>query len=436
MDNKGQPLTHRDLIGKAYYGALNDFLKHKYATMCLDGGRGSLKSSFVSICIILDLEIAARTAYQKKAQGVPNWKHYLTHAICYRKVMGTSEQSTYSQLVWAINKLGLADKYICKKSPMQIVRVGTEQKILFRGLDDPLKSKGIKFAWSYARIVWFEETAEFDGMQEIRSVLQSVQRGGHDFLTFFTYNPPETSACWVNTEMAILEKKDPTFKRYHTDYRSVPMEWLGKEFIAQAELLKASNERAYRHEYLGEVTGNGGTVFPNVRSVTVTDEEISHFSNLHWGCDFGTVDPTVLVGMEYERVNSRLIIFSEVYEPNMLLDEMERRFKENHFGWEYIRADCAAKQMIMELENRGLQMLPCMKGADSIMRGIKFLQNLKEICIDPVRCPHAFKEFSEYEYEKSRITGEFTGRFPDFNNHAIDATRYAVEDLSAEGSLF
>ena len=434
---ESQPiLTHRDLIGPAYYGAFNDFLKHKYSTMCLDGGRGSLKSSFVSICIVLDMEIAAREGMRRKKAGDRRWRNYLTHAICYRKVMGTSEQSTYSQIVWAIQKLGLEGKYICKKSPMKIVRRDTEQTILFRGLDDPLKSKSTKFAASWARICWFEELSEFDGIEEIRSVLQSVQRGGYDFLTFFTYNPPETSACWVNTEVAKLEAKDPSFKRYHTDYRSVPKEWLGPQFLAAAELLKSMNERAYRHEYLGEVTGNGGTVFPNVVPIKLTDEDISHFSNLHWGCDFGTVDPTVLIGLEYEQVNHRIIIFSEIYESNMMLDEMESRFKENHFGYEYIRADCAAKQMIMELENRGLPMLPCQKGADSIMRGVKWLQNLREICIDISRCPHTYDEFSKYEYAKSRLTGEFTGRFPDFMNHAIDSVRYAVEDLSSLGSLF
>ena len=92
--------------------------------------------------------------------------------------------------------------------------------------------------------------------------------------------------------------------------------------------------------------------------------------------------------------------------------------------------------MIMELENRGLPMLPCQKGADSIMRGVKWLQNLREICIDISRCPHTYDEFSKYEYEKSRLTGEFTGRFPDFMNHSIDSVRYAVEDLSSLGSLF
>lgn len=381
----------------------------------------SLKSSFISIAIILGLERDAAEAFAKKKAGETNWRHYLTHAIAYRKTFSSQEMSCYSQFVWAISKLGLESEYECKKSPLKIVKRSTGQMILFRGLDDPLKSKSIRCPFSFLRYCWFEEAAEFDGIEEIRNVRQSVQRGGHDFVTFYSYNPPETSACWVNYEMKRLTHKDPSFKHYHTDYRSVPIDWLGSQFFAEADLLHSVNERAYRHEYLGEITGNGGTVFPNVRAVELTDEEISHFDHIHWGCDFGTVDPTVLIGLEYERVNHRIILFSEVYESNMLLDRMEELFKAHYFGHEWIRADCAAKQMIMELENRGLPMLGAQKGADSIMHGVKFLQNLKEICIDINRCPKAYEEFTLYEYEKLKGTNDFTSRLPDRMNHAIDS---------------
>lgn len=428
-------ISYKDIIGPAYYRAWNDFMTYRYSTMCFSGGRGSLKSSFISIAIILGLERDAMEASRARRNGEKNWKHYLTHAIAYRKTFSSQEMSCYSQFVWAIGKLGLEAEYECKKSPLKIVKKSTGQMILFRGLDDPLKSKSIRTPFSFIRYCWFEEAAEFDGIEEIRNVRQSVQRGGHNFITFYSYNPPETSANWVNFEMSRLESVDPTFHLYRTDYRSVPVEWLGSQFFAEADLLKRANERAYRHEYLGEITGNGGTVFPNVRKVHLTDEEISHFDHIHWGCDFGTIDPTVLIGLEYERFNNRIIIFSEVYESNMLLDRMEEEFKRNYFGYEWIRADCAARQMIMELENRGLPMLGAQKGKDSIMHGVKWLQNLSEICIDDRRCPNAYKEFSLYEYEKLKGTDQFTSRLPDYMNHAIDSVRYAVEDISMNSGI-
>jgi len=396
----------------------------------------SLKSSAISVFIMCGLERDRKEALRRKKAGDKQWRHYLTHAVCYRKVFGTCEQSVYSQLEWAIDKLNLNGKWILKKSPLKIVRADTGQMILFRGLDDPLKSKSLKAPFSFFRYLWFEEAAEFDGIAEIRNVCQSIHRGGFDFQTFYSYNPPETSACWINKEMTKLEAADKTLKRYHSDYRTVPIKWLGETFFVQANVLKRANYRAWRHEYLGEITGNGGTVFPNVVAREVTDEEISHFANLHWGCDFGTVDPTVLIGMEFDKANYRLIIFREVYESNLMLNRMEELFKATHYGYEYIRADCAAKQMIMELEARGLPMLRAEKGPDSIMHGVKWLQNLREIVIDPKRCPNTYDEFSVYEYEKSKLTGEFTSKLPDFHNHSIDACRYAVEDLSGNGGVF
>lgn len=399
----------------------------------------SLKSSTVALLLILGLERDAQDAFARKRRGERNWRHYLTHAICYRKVFGTCESSVYAQLVWAIEKLGLTSAYKCSKSPLKITRISTGQMIYFRGLDDPLKSKSIRPPFSWFKYLWFEEVAEFDGVEELRNVSQSILRGGERFQVFYSYNPPETFGCWVNQEMEDLQNQDPTFHIYYSDYRSVPPEWLGPKFLYEAELLKQRNPRAYRHEYLGEITGNGGTVFPNVREIELTDADISHFDHIYWGCDFGSVDPTVLIGFEYEKFNSRIIIFSEVYESNMMLDDMERRFKEAYFGTEFIRADCAARQMILELENRGLNMLPAKKGPDSILHGVKWLQNLVEICIDKHRCPNAWQEFKNYEYEKSELTGKFTSRFPSkppYGDHAIDSVRYGAEDISGGGGLF
>ena len=431
--------THKDLFGPAFYGAVNDFFDYRYSTQCFAGGRGSLKSSAVSILLILGLERDAQDAFARKRRGDKDWRHYLTHAICYRKVFGTCETSVYSQLVWAIDKLGLSRYYKCSKSPLKITRISTGQQILFRGLDDPLKSKSIRAPFSWFKYLWFEEAAEFDGVEELRSVCQSVQRGGESFQTFYSYNPPETYGCWVNQEMDELQSEDPTFRLYHSDYRSVPKEWLGPKFLYEAELLAKRNPRAYRHEYLGEITGNGGAIFTNVKDIELTDEDIAHFDHLFWGCDFGTSDPTVLMGFEYQKYLNRIIIFSEVYESNMMLDDMETRFKAAHIGTNWIRADSAAKQMILELEGRGLNMLPAKKGPDSIMHGIKWLQNLNEICICRARCPNAWQEFKNYEYEKSPLTGKFTSRYPlapPFGDHAIDSIRYGAEEISGVGGLF
>ena len=139
--------------------------------------------------------------------------------------------------------------------------------------------------------------------------------------------------------------------------------------------------------------------------------------------------------MQYEGNSCVLKIFSEVYRPDMTLDEIETEFKSHYFGDEFIYGDAAAGQLIYSLRSRDLPIIAAKKGGGSILNGIKGLQSLVAIEIDPVRCPNTYQEFIQYEYEKN-AAGQFTGRLPDFNNHAIDSVRYAMERTFATNSAF
>ena len=75
----------------------------------------------------------------------------------------------------------------------------------------------------------------------------------------------------------------------------------------------------------------------------------------------------------------------------------------------------------------GLRVRGAKKGPDSVEYGIKFLQSLEIIIIDPVRCPNTAREFYNYELERDN-RGEFKACYPDKENHTIDAVRYALED--------
>lgn len=273
--------------------------------------------------------------------------------------------------------------------------------------------------YGFLKFLHWEELTEFAGLDEVQDVTRSVQRGGHKFMTFYTYNPPETSSNWVNYSLAKLEEEDPLFRRYHSDYRSVPPEWLGEKFFRDAEILRRIDERQYRHVYLGEITGNGGTVFPRVKAVKFTDRDISRFQNVRWGADFGLRDPTTLIGLNYDKTNQKVQIFSEWYKTDATLDEIEEGFKRNHFGYEYIYGDCAAGTLITTLRAHGLPMLPSEKGKGSILNGIKGLQSMVSIEIDKRRCPHTYWEFINMEYEKDK-SGGFTGNIPPGNDHCID----------------
>lgn len=368
----------------------------------------STKSSFISTAIILLME------------ANPN-----VHCVCFRKYAANLADSVYSQFEYTLNQKlrPLAKHWVFKRSPLKIVNVNTGQQILFRGLDDPQKVKSLKAPFGYFGLVYWEELAEFDGIEEIRNVNQSLHRGGHYFQTFCAYNPPETSSNWVNYEASVPQIVDGQLYRkvYRSDYRSVPVEWLGKNFFIEAELLKNTNERAYRHEYLGEVTGNGGAIFPNVKAMTMTDEMISKFANRKFGIDWGfAIDPACFLAMNYDKTRRTLYIYDEIYDVEMTNQVFGGLIKQKDIGFDYIMCDAAEPKSIAEFESLGINALAAQKGPDSVRFSTKWLQSLCNIYIDPIRCPNAFREFSQYEYEKNK-SGQFVSKYPDKNNHAIDA---------------
>ena len=365
------------------------------------------------------------------------------HCVCFRKYAANLADSIYSQFEFTINEKlrPLAKNWVFKKSPLKIVRVrpnGQNQQILFRGLDDPQKVKSLKMPFGWPGITIFEELAEFDGIEEIRNVKQSLHRGGHWFLTLCAYNPPESSASWVNYEASVPQIVDGKLYRYvhHSDYRTVPRKWLTDNFFIEAELLKKTNERAYRHEYLGETTGNGGSIFTNCSAMNMSDEMIAGFANRRFGLDWGfAIDPACWIALEYDKTRRSVYIYDEIYGTEMTNQYFGDLIKEKDMGYSYLMCDSAEPKSIAEFESMGINALAAQKGPDSVRFSTKWLQGLVHIYIDPMRCPNAFREFSQYEYEKNK-SGLFVSRYPDKNNHAIDAVRYALMEDAIEAGLF
>jgi len=205
---------------------------------------------------------------------------------------------------------------------------------------------------------------------------------------------------------------------------------LGEPAILEAEHLKKVNELAYKNEYLGEATGTGGAVFTNITLREITNEEIDKYDNILDGNDFGyAVDPNCYLQLQYDKTRRRIFIFNEIYKVGMSNIELAEQIKKTKIGHSFITCDSAEPKSIDQLRSLGLRVKGAKKGPDSIEYGIKFLQNLESIVIDPKRCPNASKEFSMYEYEKDKL-GNFKSKYPDENNHSIDSARYAIEDYT------
>ncbi len=393
-----------ELIAPSFYevhGSIDD-----YTHFWLCGGRGSAKSSFVSIEIILGI-----------------MKNPGANAVALRKVGAYIRDSVFAQLQWAIEKLGVADMWEVKPSVPEMVYKKTGQKILFRGADKVQKLKSTKVANGYIRYIWYEELSEFSGMREIRSINQSMMRGGEKFTVFYSYNPPADGRNWVNRE-AMRERDDMLIHK--STYLGVPKEWLGEQFFLEAEYLKKVQNEQYRHEYLGEVTGTGGEIFKNLEIRALADEEIGAFDNIKCGIDFGyAADPFVYLACYFH--NNRLYIFDEIYARGMTNIRAAEEISKKGFTDKMIVCDSAEPKSINDLRCFGLRVRGARKGPDSIEYGIRFLQGLEKIVIDPKRCENTAREFSEYELERGD-DGEFMSSYPDKNNHTIDAARYALED--------
>lgn len=397
-----------DLIAPSFYPVHQDLKEEAYTHYWLKGGRGSTKSSFVSIEIILGM-----------------MQDPESNAVILRKVGKYLKDSVYEQLIWAIEKLHVSGYWHVIKSPLELTYIPTGQKILFRGADEPRKIKSTKFSKGYAKYIWYEEVDEFNGMEEIRTINQSLMRGGSRFVVFYSFNPPKSVRNWVNSEL--LDER-PDRLVHHSTYLDVPRHWLGQPFIIEAEHLKKTNERAYRHEYLGEVTGTGGEIFTNVTIRRITDEEIKRFDRVKRGLDFGYAsDPLHYTVCHFDKTRRRLYIFYEIHKVGMKNRVAVNAIKQENKNNEPIVADSAEPRTIAEFKDLGLRIKGAKKGPGSVEHGIKFLQDLEEIIIDNERCPNTAREFLNYELEKDK-EGNFKADYPDKNNHSIDAVRYALED--------
>ncbi len=407
-----------DVIAPSFLDPYRDIANKKHTEYIFYGGRGSTKSSFVSLSVIYLLK-----------------NNPTMHALAGRQVANTLRDSVYAQLQWAIGELGLADEFKCTTSPLEIEYLPTGQKIYFRGADDPGKIKSIKPQFGYIGILWLEELDQFHGAESVRKIEQSVIRGGDEAFIFKSFNPPATANNWANKYIQIPK---PTQYQHHSSYLNVPVEWLGKTFIEEAEHLKNVNPVAYEHEYGGVANSVGGQVFTNVKIREITDEEIhgapdefgnliGGFDHVLHGLDWGFYpDPNHYSRVHYDAARLTLYIFGELRKWKTGNKDMWQALTE--YGLlpdDMLIADSAEPKSVADFREYGSNCRGAEKGKESVKYSMKWLQSLKAIVIDNERAPYSAAEFLDYEFERSR-DGEIINAYPDANNHAIDSVRYAT----------
>ena len=402
-----QVIVHLPSIVGKHYG---EFWRFKGRYKAVKGSRASKKSSTQSLKVITEIIENPNI----------NW-------LVVRKVERTLRDSCYAQLKWAIHRLKVDNFFKCSTSPLEITYKPTGQKILFRGLDDPLKVTSITVEVGSLCRLWIEEAYEitseeaFDRLDE--SIRGQLPKGMYHQVVL-TFNP------WSDRHW--LKKR--FFDEPSKNVLTMTTNYMCNEFLSEADLVlfeeMKKNPRRYRTAGLGEWGIVEGLVYENWEERVFDVHEISIRPSVRsaFGMDFGYVnDPSTLFCGLVDTVAREIYVFDEMYEKGMSNEDILSKVSEMGYSKERIKADSAEPKSIAYLRKAGLTRIrAAKKGPDSIRAGISIIQDYK-IIIHP-RCVNFITEISNYTWDKDKFDNAINKPIDDFN-HLMDAMRYAMEDF-------
>ena len=400
-------------LDKIVGGGYNQFFNNKNFYRVVKGSRGSKKSKTTAINFIYRI-----MEY--------NWANLLV----VRRFSNTNKQSTYTDLRWATNRLGVKHLFKFNDSLPEITYKPTGQKILFRGLDDPLKITSITVENGILCWAWFEEAYQIETFDKFSTVVESI-RGSIDDSEFFkqitvTFNP-WSERHWLKPTFFDEDTKLNNTFSYTTTYRVT--DWLAAVAIARYEDLYRTNPRRARIVCDGDWGVAEGLVFENFE-VKEFDwvKKLKEKQVVAHGSDFGfTQDPTTLISTIVDLKNKELWIYDEHYQRGMLTDEIYQMYLDKGLKNAKIIADSAEKRLITEIKRKGISNLkPSIKGQGSIMQGVQFIQGFK-IYVHPT-CEHTIEELNTYTFDQDK-DGNWLNKPIDANNHLMDALRYSLEEF-------
>lgn len=354
-----------------------------------------------------------------------------SNGLVVRKVFRTIKDSCFAQLKWAIHRLGVDDYWQATNSPLELIYRPTGQKILFRGLDDPLKVTSISVDKGIICFLWIEEAYEvmkeedFDMLDE--SIRGEVPDGLFKQITL-TLNP-WNDRHWIKGRF--FDVKDDDILAITTNYMC--NEWLDDSDLKVFEKMKANNPKRYRVAGLGEWGSVDGLIYENVEERAFDIDKIRGKKGIEsaFGLDFGyTNDPSAFFCGLIDLKENVIYVFDEFYEKGMSNKKIYEKITELGYRKERIVADGAEPKSIDELKDLGLWgIVGSKKGKDSVNNGIQFIQNFK-IIVHP-RCVNFLTEIYNYQWDKDKFGRSINIPAHDFS-HMMDAMRYAVERFTRD----
>lgn len=393
----------QETVGKNYA----DFWNTKKRYRVCKGSRGSKKSKTTALNMI------------HRIMEYPE-----SNGLCVRRYQNTLRDSVYSDLTWAINKLGLDAYFDCTVSPMQIIRKSTGQKILFRGLDDGLKITSISVPKGVLCWVWIEEAYEISDEDDFNKLDMSI-RGevpeGYFKQITLTFNP-WSSTSWLKPRFFDTPDED-TFTKTTT--------WECNEWLDEADRniflkMQKNNPRRYRIEGDGEWGIAEGLIYDKVRFEDFNVDTVRAIPGIKsaFGLDFGFTDPNAFTCFLIDNTAMKIYVFDEWYKTGVTNKIIAEAIKEKGYGGQKIICDSAEPKSIAELQDEGIQAEASRKGKDSVNHGIQLIQNY-EIIVHEKNCPEFKKEIQNYCWAKGK-DGKPTDT-PDHEfSHGMDSMRYAV----------
>ena len=405
-----------DIVGRGY----KTFWNFRGRYRVVKGSRASKKSKTTALWYIYHL-----------------MKYPEANLLVVRKTFRTLKDSCFTDLKWAVHRWGVDHLWNFTLSPLEATYIPTGQKIYFRGLDDPLKVTSIAVDKGCLCWMWIEEAYEIMSESDFDMLDESIRGSTPEDLfkqITITLNP-WNEHHWIKKRF--FDSYDPDTLALTTNY--LCNEWLDKSDLAVFERMKVNNPRRYQVAGLGNWGIVEGLIYENWKEeayTLITRKEAQEGrkgvirDNLKTVCglDFGyTNDPTAFVIALLDRDNSRLYIYDEFYEKGLSNKAIAERIKELGYRKERITADSAEPKSIDELKTYGLNVKGAVKGKDSIVHGIQWIQDL-EIIIHP-RCVNFLTEISNYTWDTDRFGKKLNVPIDDFN-HLMDALRYAVERYS------
>ena len=402
-----------DIVGGGY----GKFWKDRSRYRVLKGGKGSKKSTTTALNYIYRL-----------------MKYPDSNLLVVRAVMNTHRDSTFAQLKWAQETLGVSHLWRNTVSPMEMVYIPTGQKILFRGFDDVLKLASTTVSKGYLCWVWIEEAYEIESEADFEKLDFSVPRSKLPEPLFnqttLTFNP-WSETHWLKSRF--FDKESPLVTTYSTNY--LCNEHLTAEYHIAMEELKERNYRRYAVAGLGEWGIAEGLVFENWEKLEFEPDKLGAQDKTEWqyrhffGLDYGyTNDPTAFIAFVANPLTKEIFIYDEHYETKMLNSDIADMLKSKGFAKERIRADAAEPKSNDDLRRLGIsRIMPSVKGKDSVINGIAKLQEYK-IYVLPT-CKNTISELSSYCWKKDKQTDKSLNEPEDKNNHLMDALRYAFYDV-------